>query len=448
MDKLERVPPYSQDAERGVLGAILLDSKRVVDLCLAKKMTTDDFHIPQHSRIFAAFGTMYAKDVDIDVLTTSQFLRQKKQLEGIGGAVFLDRLIDSTPTAAHAEHYIEEVKKHSMRRKLISAAREVEREAYDIENPEDLRSRAEVSFTSLERNDKSVPICDIFDDIDRDIELGMAGTPPEIGIPTGFRGVDEAFEGGLRNGGVYWLSGEEGTGKTSLKCNIIDRILKNTEHKVADLSLEMTRRAEIEKLIGISTGQNISRIIRGKTKFPRIDEIKEAREMYEKSGRFFIEDQKSVHLTTELFSWGRRMVHKFGCKLLCIDYFQRLRVPGGEKMTMEKETAMKSNAVVDLAGHLNVPILCVAAINADGKIRGSRQSDYDGEGHLRLSEDDPDYEPQGPDFIHYLTGFSQKARFGRKSVKIPLEFIAATGVFKEPGQDRMVEEEEQLWNGE
>lgn len=433
-----RVPPYSEEAEKGVLGAVLMDAKRVLDVCVEKKITVDDFYIPAHRKIITVLGTMFAQDERLDILTIAEALRLKDQLESIGGAVYLDRLIDACPTPANADYYIDIIKQKSLCRQILNSGREAQAEAYNCEDPEELRSRMEMTFTNMEHRVKTKDLIGVYQEIDDDIQNALNGKPREIGISTGYRCIDGIFEGGLRNGGVYWLSGEESTGKTSLKCNIIDRLLiTDPEMIIGDLTLEFSRRAEIEKLLGIHANTNISRIIRGVPGNRNVGEIPPAADMLVKSGRLMVEDQQNVLSTVEFVSWGRRMVGKYGAKLLTVDYFQKLNVPGGEKMTMEKETSIKSKTVIDLAGKLEVPILCVAATNDHGKIRGSRQADYDGEGHLRL-KDVTEGEANGPEYVYDIEAFSQKARFGRKNVTVPLQLYGVTGRFEE-----MAKEDEQ-----
>ena len=107
--KADRVPPYSEEAERGVLGSILLDSMKIMDLCIERQLIVESFYVPAHRIIFEALLDMSRRGMVIDVLTVAERLKAAGKLDDSGGAMCLDRLIDSTPTAAHAEYYTEQL---------------------------------------------------------------------------------------------------------------------------------------------------------------------------------------------------------------------------------------------------------------------------------------------------------------------------------------------------
>ena len=427
----QQSPPYSDEGEKGLLGSILLEPERVIDLCLQAKMNVDAFYIPAHKIVFTAIGTIIGKGGAVDIRTVADYLKQKGQIEQAGGVLALDKLIDDTPTSAHAGHYIEMVKRRWLGRKIYQACIEGRSEVLEGDDPEKLRSKLEQIFTDMSEMKTSMTIKEMFVEMTENIRLGMSGAPPERCLSTGYFGLDELNEGGMRKGGVYWLSGEEATGKTSLKCNIINRILAAGK-SVASLTLEMTKEDEIERMVGAMIGQSIPRAIRGKG---RIDPVKflEAQKLISESGRFFIEDQSSVDSSTGLWSYARRMVSKHNIDLLVVDYFQLLNLPDSGKMSAEQQIAEKSKCVKDIAGILKIPVLCVAAINKDGKIRYSKSADYDGAGHWRLKRES-DARPAAPLFLQEIQLYTQKARFGIPFAELDFRFYGGTGCFEEKGE--------------
>ena len=108
--RLERVPPYSEEAERGALGSILIDAGRVMDLAVEQQLTASSFYVPAHRMLFEVLREMQGRGAAVDLLTVTEQLRASDILEKIGGASFLDRMVDSTPTAAHADYYIDLVR--------------------------------------------------------------------------------------------------------------------------------------------------------------------------------------------------------------------------------------------------------------------------------------------------------------------------------------------------
>ncbi len=105
--KGDRIPPYSEEAEKGVLGSILLDFDRALNLAVDSRITPETFYTPAHRTIYEAMLSMLSAGQAVDVLTLSAYLTTHEKLKSAGGDVYLDQLIDSTPTAAHAEYYID-----------------------------------------------------------------------------------------------------------------------------------------------------------------------------------------------------------------------------------------------------------------------------------------------------------------------------------------------------
>ena len=122
-----RIPPHSEEAERGVLGSALIDAERVVDLCIEKRLTPESFYAPAHRVLFEVLLEMTNDHRPIDLLTVGEKLRAVNQLDAIGGESYLEQLIDSTPTSAHAEYYIDIVRQKHLLRCIIGCAHEAER---------------------------------------------------------------------------------------------------------------------------------------------------------------------------------------------------------------------------------------------------------------------------------------------------------------------------------
>jgi len=117
-----RLPPYSEEAERAVLGSLLLDFARVANLCAVKAITEDSFYVPAHRLLFEHLGIMQAEHRTIDLLTVGERMKDSGRLDQAGGHAFLEGLIDSTPTSAHAEYYIDILSDKQRRRKIIGLA--------------------------------------------------------------------------------------------------------------------------------------------------------------------------------------------------------------------------------------------------------------------------------------------------------------------------------------
>ena len=155
----DRVPPSSEEAERGVLGSILLDASRVMDLAVDNQLVPDAFYVPRHQIVFEAMMVLYQANAAIDVLTLGEGLKATDELAAVGGLAYLDEVVDFTPTAAHAEYYIDIVRQKHLLRCIIAAARDAETACYGDDNADVLLSKVEQDFLDItERQHGSITV--------------------------------------------------------------------------------------------------------------------------------------------------------------------------------------------------------------------------------------------------------------------------------------------------
>lgn len=435
--------PYDENAEKSVIGSILMDYDKIVDICVEKKLSKECFYITSNNLVYECIMQMHTENKVIDILTLTDRLRENGVLDKIGGAGSLDKMQDVTPVTAHAEYYIDIVKKHSLSRKIIALCTEGMNKGYTYDDPEVLRSRLESAFTNMERKIDGIDVGKVFDTMKNDIIDGLAGKKIEVGLTTGYKSLDNLMEGGFRRGGVYCLSGEEASGKTSLKCNIVNRLLKKG-FRIADWNGEMSVTEEIEKMTAIELGQNVSELKKNRIGCDGVgakEKLKELEKLFVESGRLHLSDQSTVSSTVEMWSWARRMVYRHKVDIIVIDYLQLIQVPDNEHMRIEEQTSKQSECVKNIAGTLNIPVFVLAAANMDGKIRGSRKADYDVAGHWRL-EKDRDSNPQPKMYEEQVTLNMKKSRFSfmGESAKEILTFYGLTGKFEDNHERRREEE--------
>ena len=136
--RVDRVPPHSEEAERGVLGSILMDAERVVDLAIERRIRPESFYVPAHQVLFETVLDLKEKGRPVDLLTMGDRLRDAGQLDRIGGRSALEALVDSCPTSAHAEYYIDIVRQKGLFRQVIDCSREAIEACYHAEEGADL----------------------------------------------------------------------------------------------------------------------------------------------------------------------------------------------------------------------------------------------------------------------------------------------------------------------
>ncbi len=215
-----RVPPQDLEAERAVLGSILLDNEAAY--VAIELLQADDFYRPAHAQVFTAVVELTTRSEPIDVVTLSSALSAKGQLEGIGGLAALVGLSESVPTSANIKHYGELVRKKAMLRRLIAAATQIVRDAYDSPNPEEQVDVAEKMIFDIAK-DKArqgiTPISEIVATAFKLIEKLAEEKRAITGVGTGIFGLDK-LTAGLQPSDLIIVAGRPSMGKTAFSLGI------------------------------------------------------------------------------------------------------------------------------------------------------------------------------------------------------------------------------------
>ena len=415
---MTQAPPHAPDAEASTLGSILLDYTRVLEVCMEQQVTAEAFYVPAHRLIYAAMLDLYARDKSVDQATVGEKLRIDGMLDKAGGPAAINALIDATPSSAHAEHYIDIVKQKHLLRGIIDVASNAIVKAQGAEDGERLRSETEMALESLGGEEKVESIGGVWAGIEQKVRDAEEGKPAQIGIPFGIEHFDRVMCG-LRDGGVYFLTGEKGCGKTTITCNIIVQQLFRAS-KTAVFSLEMTTEQMLERMAGSMMSCSLTNVIRGR-EVPADGKLSKAGTVLN-AGNLII-DSHTDHLdgfVAKLRKWKRQ-----GVKLVVVDYIQRLRAGrAGQAQDLFAETTEISRTVTRVAKALQMPILCVS-MESSGGLYGSRQLDYDAYGTLSVRRRGEDCGP--PDYDQVVDVWVDKNRFGPSHISLPLRVIGRTG---------------------
>ncbi len=395
LDAPLRVPPHSAEAERGVLGSILLDADRVMDLCLAAGLVEDAFHLYAHRTIFGVMRSMAHANAPIDLLTMVQHLRAANRLQEVGGAEFVERLVDATPTAAHAEYYIDIVRQKFLLRRTIACARKVEQECYEEgQGADQILSIAEQRFLDISAHQADSmtwpsALKATFARIEQIMNGGVSG------ISTGFLNLDHKLRG-LRNGEMLVLAARPSMGKTSLAMNICEclalghdmsgRPLKggfaeyNGKCPVGVFSLEMSQEALALRMLcarsGISSHQIEGGFISSQEATSRLTNAASALTQ----ALLYIDDSGGLDVM-ELRARARRMKKLHGIGLIMIDYLQLLNCREYARQGRQLETSAISGQIKAMAKELNIPVLVLSQLS-----RAPDQRVGDKTGKPRLSD--------------------------------------------------------------
>lgn len=364
----ERVPPYSQEAEIAVLGAMLID-KDVIPKVL-ETLDRSDFYSEIHGIIFEAIRDMHLNNIDVDFITLTDYLKKKKLLEKIGGAGFITSLVDLVTTSANIDNYIDLVKEKSLLRKLIKISTSIIEESYSNNKSakEILNLASEQIFKVAKEQYKGgffVPVKNTIDETMIKIEK-MMKKPLDVGvIPTGFKKLDEFLAGGLQKSNFIIIAGRPGMGKTSFAMNIVANVAIRQKISVGVVSLEMTSSELILRLL-CSEAKKDSTLIR-KGKLSKEDWVKLTTHAgIISNSPIYIDDSPDLNIL-ELRTRVRRLAYELQTRneslgLLVIDYIQRMHGLN-PRDTRQQEIADISNALKSLAKELDIPVIGISQLS-------------------------------------------------------------------------------------
>jgi len=376
MPSADRTTPYSEEAEQGLLGSVLLAAERVMDLCMQAGLGPGSFYISAHRRLFEVMTELWQAKRPIDVLSVGDLLKKKGAETQVGGALYLDRLIDATPTPAHAEYYLGVVKETELLRRVIRCARDAEQACYgEYEAAQDVVAKAEQAFFNIcehKTETKPWPQAIRFNvsriaDARNGIGFG--------GIPTGFVNLDKLLQG-LKPSEMFVLAARPSMGKTALAMNIAERIAlghnaDRTQHAVGVFSLEMSvdmlalrmlcsraRVASHKIMRGYVSAQNERRLLRA------AEELTEAPIYLDDTGGLEIKNMRAR---------ARRMKRKHDIALVVVDYLQLARAEGYERRSRHEEVAAVSAGLKSMAKELRVPVLVLSQLSRASEREGQRK---------------------------------------------------------------------------
>jgi replicative DNA helicase len=377
--RAERVPPYSEEAERGVLGSVLLDSSRVMDLCLERQLIPEAFYVPAHRVVFEALLDMSKSGGAVDVLTVTDSLRTSNRLDGIGGAVFLERLIDSTPTAAHAEYYIDIVRQKHLLRSIITCSREAEHACFASQESADvILGQVEQSFFDITENQHGVmmPWPDAIKTTMTHVEKLLQSRHGLTGISTGFLNLDRTMQG-MRPGEMIVLAARPSMGKTSLAMNVAENVALGTKdpdrqpRPVGIFSLEMSFESLALRMLCSHAGVSAHKLAQGYAS-ATVDhgKLAQAASVLGKAP-ILLDDTGGLDIL-EVRARARRMKKKHNIELIVIDYLQMLHSGEYASQGKQVETAHISSNLKGMAKELRVPVLVLSQLNRAPEQRGDR----------------------------------------------------------------------------
>ncbi len=373
---VERVPPHSEEAERGVLGAVLLDAEKVMDLCIERQLVPDSFYIPAHRAIFEVMAGMNCEGRPIDLLTVGERLKAAGILDKLGGPTALHRIVDATPTSAHAEYYIDIVRDRHLLRQVIEAARESERRCYDPNaEAQTVLGLSEQAFFDItaHQHGQMRPWPDLVHEIVATFDNQHRGF---LGVASGFRELDKNIKG-LKSGNMVVLAARPSMGKTSLAMNIVENVALGKgdsecrPRPVGVFSVEMSCLDLVKRMICCRaevSGHTIADGFISQTNHGRLIAAADALS----HAPIYIDDSAGLDIT-ELRARARRMKSKHNVELIVIDYLQLLRAPEHSRHGRQVEITYVSAGIKAMAKELGIPVLVLSQLSRAPEARGGEE---------------------------------------------------------------------------
>lgn len=365
-----KVPPQDIEVEKVVLGALLLDKNAIAEA--ADLLTPEVFYLPQHVKIFEAMMRLFNQSKPVDILTVTAELRKSGDLEYAGGPVYIASLTNRLGGTGNLDEHIHILLEKYLSRALITISDETMRDAYeDTTDVFDLLDGAETKIIQLHQSITAGKEADSIDTIMGDTikQIERAVNQKGItGVQSGLSALD-ALTGGWQPTDLIVLAARPGMGKTALTLKLATGAAGEFKKPTAMFSLEMNKGQLCTRLLATETGIENKALARG---------LGDAEEMFTKIAAatakingmpFYIDDTPGLSIP-QFRAKAKKLVAKYGVKLIIIDYLQLMTVGGNNRMgNREAEVSFITRQLKIIAKELNVPIIALSQLSRSVETR-------------------------------------------------------------------------------
>ncbi len=358
----DRVPPQSIEAEQSVLGAILLDNDAL--FTAVEMLVADDFYRDSHKKIYQAMTDLQRKPEPVDIITLTEFMKVRGELESIGGLQYLSSLASIVATSANVRYHARIIKEKALVRGLLTSVTDIAKNVYESEQDADeLIDFAEKTiFTLHDRKVKTAfyPMQDLIKDTFVTIERLYDRKESITGVPSGFKDIDDLTTG-FQKGDLIIIGGRPGMGKTAFCLNIAQHVGIGMNEPVAIFSLEMAKEQLVMRMLCSEAKVDSNKVRKG-----FINKREDWNKLTNAAGKLaeskiFIDDSSGLSVL-EMRAKARRLKQQHGLSLIIIDYLQLMKGTGKFERR-EQEIADISRSLKALAKELEVPVIALSQLN-------------------------------------------------------------------------------------
>jgi replicative DNA helicase len=368
------VPPHNLEAEKSVLGAVLLDERHLYGLLIEENLRPVHFYREHYGEVFAAMIELHNHDRKIDHLTVAETLRQQGKLEEVGGPEAIDELTGWVPAAGHAREYGRIVRDNARLRALLTTSYEIQASVISREaSARDLLEKAERSVLEVAEDERQKTFRTIEKILDEETEklhkLSIAKTSL-TGTPSGFKDIDD-MTGGFQPGNLIVIAARPSMGKSALVANMAENAaLKG--HAVALFSLEMSESELAQRFVASQARIRGEELRRGRVAENKWQKILSACQTLAQAPLWI--DDSSDTSVLDVRAKARRLHHQVdgGLGLIIVDYLQRMRHEGRVESRVE-QVGQISRGLKGLARELNVPVIALSQLSRAVEQRGGEK---------------------------------------------------------------------------
>ncbi len=366
---IERLPPHSREAERGVLGGMLRDNNVIGDVI--QILRAEHLYVFAHQKIYEGITQLYVdRGHPADLITLAEYLKEKQLVEDTGGYAYLMELWDAAPSPANAEYYARIVREKSLVRSLIHACTEIQRDAQEQMLPaEELLDNAErkvldIAQAGITGQTKTLQeiLNDAYDRIDMRAKRGHETLS---GIATGYIDLD-SLTAGLQNSELVIIAARPSVGKTSFALNVVRHVIVEDNKPVFFVSLEQSRIELAERLLCCQARVDSHRVRKGHLGHDEMQKLIDAGEIL-RPAKLFLDDSPGQSLL-RIAANARRLKLRHDIQLVVIDYLQLID-PDNKRDSRQEQVANISRRLKFLARELDIPVIALAQVNRSSEDR-------------------------------------------------------------------------------
>jgi replicative DNA helicase len=360
MAQSNRLPPQNLDAERSVLGAILIDPDAIVKV--ADILAPESFYQNENQNVYEAMQALYEQRQPIDVLTLTDRLRKMKLLSKSGGTAAIADLSNILSTAANVKHYAKLVADAYIKRRVISMSAEITDlsfdESKDVAEVVDTAEQRVFALSAAKNVQGFLPIKDtLVESFERLDELQKSGGELR-GVPTGFADLDRVTAG-LQKSNLIILAARPGTGKTAFALNMAQNMSVVAKKKIGFFSLEMSREELVDRLLVSQADIDAWKLKTGKLDQQDFMKLSDAMGVLA-DAQIYIDDTPGMSIF-EMRTRARRLMTEHNIDVLVVDYLQLAH--GRTKDNRVQEVAEISQGLKNIARELRIPVLALSQLS-------------------------------------------------------------------------------------